>query len=687
MTEVSDGSAADRVGGESAREKTREKQENKGGRWSRWRGRNPLGRSRPPEEQPVSRSEEELFGGALRYDTGFSQYEYAYLDLTLLSMARSLPQLVGATLRLAWQADRRALLTVGAAELGRGLGQAAGLLVTNRVLRALFAAGDTQERLRSALPALIAAASVGVVVALLAAVSTAGTGRLEPKVERLATERYLAGAARVELSAIEDAEFHKLLDSARYGTDSARRMIGTCVAALNGIIAFAASAGVLTVLHPVLLPLLVLIALPRSWGALRVAQRRYTSMMNWIEHARAAHLLANLLTERSAAPEVRVHGVGPFLLDHFRQMSETAEAEQTRLADERALTELLAAALAGTATLATYGALAALMLAGGMPMAVAGTAVLAIRTGAASLAALVTHINRTYEEALFVRDLERLVDQAERRAIPVGGLDIGPPQRHIRFEEVSFTYPDRDRPALDAVTLTIPVGKVVALVGENGSGKSTLVKVLAGLHLPDSGRVLWDGVDAALADRDQLFTQVAMVTQDFQRWPFTAESNVAIGQPEIPVQRDRLDGAVEYAGARELVDALPRGLRTLLARQFRGGHELSGGQWQRIGIGRARYRRASVIICDEPTSALDPKAEIETFDRIRGLAAGGQTVLLVTHRLAAVRHADLIYVLHHGRVVEAGSHRELLARPGGRYRTLFRLQSDQYAADPVPDTR
>ncbi|MEV6006846.1 ABC transporter ATP-binding protein [Streptomyces sp. NPDC051976] len=649
--------------------------------------RGPLRRPGPPGDQPVSASEEELFGGALRYDTGFSQYEYAYLDLTLLSMARSLPQLVGGTLRLAWRADRRALVAVGLAELGRGVGQAAGLLITNRVLRALFATGDTPERLRAALPALVTAASVAVVIALLAAVSTAGTGRLEPKVERLATEQYLAGAARVELSAIEDAEFHKLLDSARYGTASARRMIGTCVAALNGTIAFAASASVLTVLHPVLLPLLALIALPRSWGALRVAQRRYTSMMNWIEHARAGHLLGSLLTERTAAPEVRVHGVGPFLLGHFRQMSETAEAEQTRLADERALTELLAAAMSGAATLATYCALAALMLSGGMPISVAGTAVLAIRTGSSSLAALVTHVNQAYEEALFVRDLERLVDQAAERSIPSGGLAVGAPTGQIRFEDVTFTYPDRTAPALDSVTLTIPAGKVVALVGENGSGKSTLVKVLAGLHLPDSGRVLWDGVDAALADRDQLFAQVAMVTQDFQRWPFTAESNVVIGQPDIPVQRERLDGAVDYAGARELVDSLPRGLRTLLARQFRGGHELSGGQWQRIGIGRARYRKASVIICDEPTSALDPKAEIETFDKIRGLAAGGQTVLLVTHRLAAVRHADLIYVLHEGRVVEEGSHRQLLARPEGRYRTLFRLQSDQYAADPVPDAR
>ncbi|MCW2870920.1 ABC transporter ATP-binding protein [Actinacidiphila oryziradicis] len=633
--------------------------------------------------EPASESEELLFGGRLRYDTGWSQHEKAFLDLSLVGMARKLPSLVGGTIRLAWQADRGALITVGVCEIGQGIAQAVGLVVTNRILQALFAAGSTEERLRAALPSLVVAATVAVLNAVLASGSTAGTGRLEPKVERVATEQYLDRAARVELSAIEDAQFHRLLDSAQFGSQSARRMIGACVAALNGIFAFAAAAGVLTVLHPVLLPLLALIALPRSWGALRVSRRRYASLQMWIEHARAGRLIGSLLTDNSAAQEVRVHGVGPFLLGHFRTMSEASEAEQTRLADDKAGTELFAAALTGAASLATYAALAGLLLTGRMQFAVAGTAVLAIRTGSASLAALVMHVNRLYEEALFVADLEKLIAEADRRAIPVGGLGLPSRPKEIRFENVTFTYPGRDIPALDDVTLSIPAGAVVALVGENGSGKSTLAKLLAGLYHPDSGRIAWDGIDSAAADRDQLFSRIALVTQDFQRWPFTASTNITVGQPGAPTTNGRLQQAADYSGADSVIDALPNGLRTLLARQFQGGVELSGGQWQRFGIARARYRAAPVLICDEPTSALDPRAELETFDKIRGLAAHGQTVILVTHRLSSVRDADVIYVLHHGRLVEHGSHEELLARPGGRYQELFQMQAARYQASPV----
>jgi ATP-binding cassette subfamily B protein len=343
------------------------------------------------------------------------------------------------------------------------------------------------------------------------------------------------------------------------------------------------------------------------------------------------------------------------------------------------------------ATLATYGALTALLLTGRMQLAVAGTAVLAIRSGSSSLAALVTHINRLYEAALYVADLEKLSVEAEQYAIPAGGAGLPAVPAEIRFEDVGFTYPGRETPALDGVSLNIPAGAVVALVGENGSGKSTLAKLLAGLYAPGSGRITWDGVDASTADRDQLFGRVALVSQDFERWPFTAGTNIAIGRPEktdrTSAQTDtqngegkRLDEAAAYAGADGILNTLPRGLHTLLAREFHGGVELSGGQWQRFGIARARYRDAPLLICDEPTSALDPRAELETFDRIRGLAGDGQTVVLITHRLSSVRDADIIYVLHEGRLVEYGSHHELLEQAQGRYRELFEMQAARYAA-------
>lgn len=638
-----------------------------------------MGKARDGSKPETSESETLLFGGPLRYDMGWSQHADAFLELNFRAMVRRLPSLLASSFRLAWQADRRAARTVLAAETGRGLAQAVSLLAVNTILARLMADGTVEERLREAVPALVTIAAVMLVATLLRAASTYATGRLEPKVERVATELYLERAAAVELSAIEDDGFHKLLDTAKYGAQSARRMISYSARVVNALISLIAAAGVLTVLHPALLPLLVTMTLPSAWSSLTIARRRYTSFHAWVQHARAGYLIGSLLIEPEAAPEIRVHGVGPFLLRHYRSMSETAEAEQARLARLAARTGLYAALWTGLATVATYATLGGLLLGGAMALSVAGTAVIAIRTGSSSLDTLVLEVNSLHEEALFVGDMQRLYVEATRRAIPEGGDPLPEDPREIRVENVTFTYPGKaGRPALDDVTLTVPLGKIVALVGENGSGKTTLVKLLAGLYTPDQGKIMWDGVDAAGADRRQLAERIAMVAQDFKRWPFTARVNMAIGRPSAPLTEERLAASVAEAGAQDVVEDLPRGLDTLLGKGFSGGHELSGGQWQRLGIARAAYRRGHILIVDEPTAALDARAELEVFEKIRALAGTGQTVVLITHRLASVRHADLVHVLDQGRLVESGTPDELLAT-GGVYAELYSLQAEQFA--------
>lgn len=647
------------------------------------RGRNKPGASEEPDGPELSESERLLFGGPLRYDMGWNEHAEAFLELSLRSMVRRLPGMLASSLELARQADPGAARTVLAAEVGRGVAQAVSLLAVNSALGSLLTGPGIEHRLRAAVPALAVMAVAMLISALLRAASTYATGRLEPKVERVATELYLERAANVELAAIEDHAFHKLLDTAQYGARSARHMISYSARVINALISLLAAAGVLTVLHPALLPLLITMTLPSAWSALTNARRRYESFHTWVQHVRAGQLIGNLLTEPGAAPEIRVHGVGPFLLRHYRAMSETAEAEQARLSRLAARTGLAAAAWTGLATLATYATLGALLLAGAMALSVAGTAVIAIRTGSASLDTLVLEINQLHEEALFVGDLKRLYVEAAERAIPVGGEELPEEPKEIRFEDVTFHYPGESaRPALDGVSLSLPMGRIIALVGENGSGKTTLVKLLAGLYAPDRGRVLWDGVDAARADRRLLAERVAMVAQDFNRWPFTARVNVAVGRSSVPLTEERLATAVAEAGAEEVVAGLPRGLDTLLARNFTGGHELSGGQWQRLGIARAAYRRGGILIVDEPTAALDARAELAVFEKIRALAGSGQTVVLITHRLASVRHADLVHVLERGRLVESGSPEELLAR-GGVYAELYALQAGQFTA-PVP---
>ncbi|MFE9912298.1 ATP-binding cassette domain-containing protein [Streptomyces clavifer] len=635
-------------------------------------------------EPTISAAEQELFGGPLRYDMGFAEHEGAPLDLTMLSAIRTMPRLVASTLRRAWAADRPALLVVGISEVGQGIAAAVGLLAVNSVMHALLGSGAPVDRLHAALPGLIVGAVVAVVNAGFAGLSTSRAGRLEPLVERIATTEYLAAATVVELEAIEDPAFRRLIDVAQFGAASARRMISACVAALNGTISLIATAGILTVLHPALLPMLLLIAAPRGWGAMRVAQQRYVSVMTWVEHVRAGRLISNLLTERTAAQEVRIHGVGAFLLEKYRGMAESAEAEQKRLANGKALTELVAAALSGLAMASTYGVMLWLIMAGHMSLAVAGTAVIAVRSGSASLGALVMNVNQLHEESLYVRDHDRFLTQAAGRAIPDGGQQLPERVGQVLLEGVTYSYPERDAPALDGVSLVLPMGSVTAVVGENGSGKSTLMKVLAGLLLPQSGTVHWGDAELSGLDRSQVFDRVSLLTQDFQRWPVTAALNIRIGRPGRPGGHEDLQPSVDFAGAAPVIAKLPHGLLSLLARVFRGASELSGGEWQKIGLARTHWRTESspadsVLIVDEPTSALDPEAEIAAFDAIRRLAGPHRAVVLVTHRMSGVRHADTIHVLDRGRLTEHGSHDELMAARG-RYAAMFATQAAQYAA-------
>ncbi|WP_241777908.1 ABC transporter ATP-binding protein [Streptomyces sp. CT34] len=605
-------------------------------------------------------------------------------------MATRLPYLLGLTVGLARKADPRALRRVAVAEVGRGGSQALGLVAVNRALAHVMGQGAVPDRLSAAAPALAAAGICAAAGALFKAISTAGAGRLEPKVERVATEMYLTQTANVELEAIEDDEFHRLLDSAQYGAGAARRMVRYSTAIVSAALSLIAMAGVLAVLHPLLFPMLIGMSLPSGWAALAVARRRYISFHSFLQYARAGQLISRLLISKEAAREIRVHEAAGFLLHHYRSMSRDQENEQKRLATLAARTGLFAAAWTGLASIAAYGTLTALVWSGAMALSVGGTAVLAIRSGAGSLQNLVLQINSAHEESLFIADLHRMCEEAAKRAIPQGGDALPAAPALITMEDVHFTYQGKEgnkKPALAGANLTIPTGKVVALVGENASGKSTLIKLLCGLYRPNSGRILWDDVDIATASRHELVSRIALVDQDFYHWPFTAAVNIGLGRPDEPLCQERLDEAVAYAGAEELVKELPSGLNTLLARGYKGGHELSGGQWQRLGISRAHYRRGDILIVDEPTAALDARSEQEFFEKIRALARDGQTIILITHRLGSVRVADLIHVLHHGRVVESGTFAELISDEWdgpGIFRDGYRIQAAQYADVPAP---
>jgi len=253
----------------------------------------------------------------------------------------------------------------------------------------------------------------------------------------------------------------------------------------------------------------------------------------------------------------------------------------------------------------------------------------------------------------------------------------------VTLHDVEFSYPGAAHPALRGVNLTLRAGQTVALVGENGSGKTTLAKLVAGLYAPTAGRITWDGRDTSEIDAKSLADRVVMVLQEPVRWPNDARTNVRVGRHDrVDPDDEWLRDAAAKARADEVVDKLPKRWETLLSKYFRGGHELSGGQWQRLAVARGLFRDAPLLIWDEPTAPLDAKAEFAVYESLRRIAAG-RTVVLITHRLASVRHADQIYLLHEGELVEQGTHDELLAARG-RYAELHELQARLYEEDFVP---
>lgn len=662
-------------------------------RWFRWPGRLLRGRRSPDGSPGTSPSKspgkDASSGPALPELKELKWYARTgeLAETGLRTMARRLPVLVGQALRLAWRAGPLDTAVTIACNLAAGFFTAFGLLATTGVLTALLAAGPTPQRVRAALPSL---ALVGLAVMLRAgfqALAGWSQARLQPKVTRIVEMRLYELTSAVELAALDDADFLDELQRAdSRGTAAASGVVESTVDLLTGAVGLLAAASALGVLHPLLLPLLLLTAVPEGWASVRSARMRYLTVLRLVGAARRKWILSDLMVDRRHAPEVRSFTMREFLLREYDRVAAYQRDTELELARRQMLARVLGDALEGLAVAGVYVVLGVLLWQGMVPLAVAGAAVLAIRTGQGALGNLVYAVNHCYEEGLYFSDYITFCEKAERRipAPPRPVRAVPVPFQKITVENVVFTYPKAERPSLCGVSIELRRGEVVALVGENGSGKSTLAKLVAGLYTPDEGRVCWDGVPLQETDPEQVREHIAVIAQDYTHWPMTARQNIAMGR--LP---DRVDGgehpallaAARAAGADEVIDGLEDGYDTLLDRRFKGGAELSGGQWQRLAVARGFFRDAPLLICDEPTAAMDARAEHALFERIRA-HADGRTVLLITHRLASVRHADRIYVLEHGRVIEEGDHESLMAL-GGLYADLYALQASAYRVSPT----
>jgi ATP-binding cassette, subfamily B, bacterial len=601
-------------------------------------------------------------------------YDQRMATVRFKDVARRFPALIGQAVSLGWSANRRDTVATIALNLASGVFGGYALFATTGVLQALFAGGPTPHRVRAALPSLIL---VAVSTALRSGVATAAgwaQSRLEPQVDQVVEVRLYDLTSQVELAAFDDSDFHDRLQRARdRGTYSASALVNDVINFITAFAGLASAAVVVGVLQPVLLAVLLLAQLPGAWSAVRSARISYLTRFALIDSYRRKYILANLIAERQTAAELRSFTMRAFLIGRVARLAAYARSAELRAARQQTVTKLIGSTLGGVATAGVYAVLGVLLATGILALSVAGTAVLALRSAASSLQQLMYNVNQCYEDGLYFSDYMSFCEDAQAR-IPRAGPASAPPGFDLIVAAgVTFSYPGADEPALREVSIEIGRGEVVALVGENGSGKTTLAKILAGLYRPQSGSVRWDGTDIADVDGEPLRERIAVIAQDHGNWPLSVRDNITMGRA---LDDALLASAATASGADTVIAELARGYDTLLARQFKDGAELSGGQWQRIAAARGFYRTAPLLIMDEPTAALDARAEYALFSSLRTLARD-RTVLVITHRLASVRHADRIYVLARGRVIESGTHAELTAL-AGQYAELYALQASQY---------
>ncbi|MFD7098045.1 ATP-binding cassette domain-containing protein [Streptomyces xanthophaeus] len=605
----------------------------------------------------------------------WGQHNQTMESMSLGQMARRVPSALAQTARLALAVDRTVFHVLVAAQVLGGISTAAALASVARAMVPLLGVGGVEERVSAAAGPLVLAAAMTALGALASIAAGSASRRLTPRMATLADLAMVDAHMDVELAAYDAPDFTERSEAAETGSARSAMLLQDALGFTGGLIDMAAVASVLAVVHPALLPLLLLSVVPRGLGSVYAARLDYRLHNQTIASRNIKHMMRWHLTTPKLADELRGNSMRPYAHHWYAAVCERIDSKMVGSAPRYLTVHLIAATASGAFVVATYGALAGLVVGGYMALAAAGTAIVAMRTSTAALSSLVVYGAAMFQHALYLGDYATFVEEAAGQSGPRGPQVMDAAPEKIRLEEAAYTYPGKDAPALGPVSLTLSRGEVVAVIGENGAGKSTLIRLLTSLTAPTAGTVSWDGIPTSDADQRTAWRHVGLVTQSYGYWPFSARENITLGQPS-PGGEEAVWEALDAVGMRTAVEEFPDGLDPLLARSFWGGPDPTGGQWQRLACGRAFHRRPGLLVMDEPTSAMDPRGEHRVFSGLRDMKEDRITVI-VTHRMENCRLADRIVVLDGGRIVEQGSFDQLKALPGGRFRELYELSLDR----------
>lgn len=485
-------------------------------------------------------------------------------------------------------------------------------------------------------------------------------------------------ALRLSVRHFEDPEFMDVLERAR--RESSWRpleMITQGLSLCRNVVTLVGYGILLTQFSGWAVLALLLAGLP-FLAETRYAAEQYAISARRTQDERQSYYLQQLLTSDYYVKEVKLFSLGDMLLGRHRALHEKFYEEDRDFARRRGIAVTLLGVMSVGVFYGIYVVIVAETVVGAITLGSMTLYLTVFRQGQGAFESAMSSIARAYEDNLYINNLFEYLaipddDVAHTTPATVGELPAEGPA--IRFENVSFDYPDSERKALEGIDIEIGAGQTVALVGPNGAGKTTLIKLLAGLYDPTEGRITIGGEDIADLDRGDLRARMGVLFQDFVHYHFTAADNVGLGWLPAMDDRQAVEAAAAAAGADGIIESLPEGYESILGRWF-GGAQLSVGQWQRMALARAFMRKSRILILDEPTASIDAEGEHEIFEHFQELKRGA-TAILITHRFSTVRMADRIVVFDEGRVVETGTHDELIAAEG-LYHRMWTLQAESY---------
>src|SRR6266566_2109026 len=441
-------------------------------------------------------------------------------------------------------------------------------------------------------------------------------------------------AASLDLAFYEDPASYDLLRRAQ--TDSINRpviMISTAFGLVQTLLTFITMIALLVVVSPLLAVIALVSPIPAFIADTRYGWRGYNIARWGSRLLRRMNYLVTLVTTDSYAKEVKLFGLGPYFINRYRMIAKNYYNSQRSQVQ-------------------------------------------------GSIQGILSGFSGMYEHNLYLNNLFELMETKTSMPAATAPVKVPQPMRgEIRFDNVTFAYPGAESTALSNLSFTVKPGETLAIVGRNGAGKTTLFKLICRLYDPNEGRILIDGIDIRDFDPNELRAQIGAMFQDYVTYQATAAENIGLGNVPDINDRERIELAGQQGGAQELIAGLPAGYDTALGKWFDQGVNLSGGEWQKVALSRAFMRDAKILLLDEPTSALDAQAEYDLFERLRSLTRG-RTAVYISHRFSTVRRADRIVFLEHGRLVEEGTHAELM-KLNGRYARLFRMQASAYTGEDI----